>query len=156
MFVLMTYNKIIHAVPVDEFDITIYNSASPNPLLRTIVTSQAMFTEQKDPNPEDSYKIINEEIIVELLLFGSDGILISEEGPFNIFPTLYGAPTPTAIATATPASALDCPPGTYFAEVTNRCIPIAIEPTRESGGGNSCVDPGTCPSGWSAQNCACK
>lgn len=47
-------------------------------------------------------------------------------------------PTPTLETrpTATPASAKDCPPGTYFAEVTFRCIPIDT-PTPKSGGGDS-------------------
>jgi hypothetical protein len=55
-------------------------------------------------------------------------------GPFsptNTFTTQVGT-----CAAPTPASAADCPAGTYFAPVTNRCIAIQIQPTKI--GGNSC------------------
>lgn len=92
--------------------------------------------------------------------FNREGEIVIEEGPFVIpvspvtcedTPLL---PTPTALSpeaivtfepqwTATPAAASDCPPGTYFSDITNKCYQVAI-PTltpKDNGSGgeeNSC------------------
>jgi hypothetical protein len=68
---------------------------------------------------------------------------------------------PTATLTATPASEKDCPPGTYFAPATNRCIPIQIVPRgpEEDGDGGACVPPpGGCTPNeyWSSATCSCQ
>ncbi len=62
-----------------------------------------------------------------------DGVLPVPH-PESFLPVCYWG-TPTATPTATPGSEADCPPGTYFAPVTNRCILIAISTPREGGGG---------------------
>lgn len=81
--------------------------------------------------------------------FGRDGAILIESGPFSIpaepvncsgeslLPSLEPIIVVPPAATATPASAQDCPPGTYFAEITHKCIPVQIQPTK-SGGGSAC------------------
>ena len=57
--------------------------------------------------------------------------------------------TPTPVSTATPASARDCPSGTFFAEQTHRCIPVQILPTKPGHSGGGCPqygDPSSCTS----------
>lgn len=63
----------------------------------------------------------------------------------TITPLAAGTPVPlsapfsfsTPTFTATPASAADCPPSTYFSETTHRCIQIELKPTKSGGGGCS-------------------
>lgn len=77
--------------------------------------------------------------------FGRDGSTLINEGPFGIPVTPVncdGSAAALAAPTATPASALDCPAGTYFAPVTNRCIAIQIKPG--GGGNNDGGAPGGC------------
>lgn len=88
--------------------------------------------------------------------FNRDGETLLQEGYFTIpanavtcegSPYLMTTSAPLIIAptgTATPASALDCPPGTYFSDTTNKCIAIQIPPTKKPGGdGISCSDHGS-------------
>ncbi len=87
--------------------------------------------------------------------FGRDGAILIEEGSFTIpaapvtceGTSPLASPSPAATSTPileqvspTPASALDCPAGTYFSEFTNKCIAIEIPPTQKPGGesGQSC------------------
>jgi hypothetical protein len=83
--------------------------------------------------------------------FGRDGSILLEHGPESIpvspvtcdgasLESLLQVPASIQI-TATPGSDADCPPGTYFAPATNRCIAIQIIP--DNGGGNE----GGLPSG---------
>jgi len=71
---------------------------------------------------------------------GRDGSILATDGPYTI-PANPCTPVPLNSAftlpapTTTPASAVDCPSGTYFADVTHKCIPIAI-PTKGKQGGN--------------------
>ncbi|NWF64179.1 MAG: hypothetical protein HXY38_07730 [Chloroflexi bacterium] len=93
--------------------------------------------------------------------YNRSGEIVLEEGPFTIEvnPTtcdgiLPATLTPTIVSTseaqltATPASALDCPPGTYYSDITNKCYQIAI-PTatkkesndnNDSGGGGNVIN----------------
>lgn len=101
---------------------------------------------------------------------GRDGATILSVGPSTIpvepcTPSeVIPASTETPTLTATPASDKDCPPGTYFAPATNRCIPIQIVTTKpgggnDGGGGSSCVEPpGACIPGtyWSSATCSCQ
>jgi hypothetical protein len=81
--------------------------------------------------------------------FGRDGSILIEEGPFSIpvTPVNCDGSAPAAAAPAfiaTPASALDCPSGTYFAPVTNRCIAIQIKPDDGGNDGGCKPPPGGC------------
>jgi len=70
---------------------------------------------------------------------------IATTAPLQIIPsntptdTIVPSPTDTSAPTITftPASALDCPSGTYFADATHTCIPIAT-PTTGKGGTPVC------------------
>jgi hypothetical protein len=109
---------------------------------------------------------------------GRDGATILSVGPFTIpvepctpsgaIPPILlhlETPTETPTLTATPASDKDCPPGTYFAPATNRCIAIQIitsvpdNGNNGGSGGNSCTPP---PRGcgadeyWSSATCSCQ
>jgi hypothetical protein len=62
--------------------------------------------------------------------------------------------------TATPASAADCPPGTYFAPATFRCIEVKINTPKPGGNGGGASQ---CPTGQTYscigithQTCSCK
>lgn len=86
--------------------------------------------------------------------FNRSGEIIVEEGPFTIpvTPTLCDGTSPTATMpptetptaeieqqfTPTPASAIQCPPGTYYSDITNKCYQIAIPTATKKGdnGGN--------------------
>ena len=84
---------------------------------------------------------ISGDLVWDMHAFASDGTLLASVGPNSIpaTPCTAGEPEiigPTATptlgvlhilpsATATPASALDCPSGTYFADVTHQCIAIS-------------------------------
>lgn len=85
--------------------------------------------------------------------FGRGGEILLEEGPFVIpvepvncddSPISIPTPLPLIIAptsTSTPASALDCPSGTYFSDAMNKCIAIQIPPTKKPDGSSiSCSD----------------
>jgi hypothetical protein len=69
---------------------------------------------------------------------GRDGSILIEDGPHTIpldvdplcSPAPLSAPFAPPTVTATPASARDCPAGTFFAEVTHRCIAIQLLPTK--------------------------
>jgi hypothetical protein len=83
-------------------------------------------------------------------------------GILHILPSITPSPTldnltilPTA--TFTPASALDCPSGTYFADVTHQCIAIATS-TLSNGGENSCnLSAKICfPKKFDPATCSCK
>lgn len=104
-------------------------------------------------NPETSLGL-DGELRWTARAFGRDGEILLEEGPFSIpvvpvlcdgtstaplvepaltvFPeiavTLETLPQPTFTPqlTATPASARDCPSGTYYSEITQKCYQIAI------------------------------
>lgn len=94
--------------------------------------------------------------------FGRDGSIVLEEGPFVIPVTPVGCDNlplaPAAIETllpeplvtfepqptATPATAADCPPGTYFSDITNKCYQVAL-PT---------ATPKENPSGGSQNTCS--
>lgn len=81
--------------------------------------------------------------------FNRSGEIILEEGPFTIpvTPTLCDGAAPTASMpptetpaveiepqfTSTPASAIDCPPGTYYSDITNKCYQIAIPTATKKG-----------------------
>lgn len=80
--------------------------------------------------------------------FGRDGTILLHYGPETIpvtpvncdgtMPAAAPALTliPSIIQPAlslTPASAKDCPPGTYFADITHRCIAIEVPPTSKPG-----------------------
>jgi hypothetical protein len=76
--------------------------------------------------------------------FGRDGSTLINEGPFGIPVTPVncdGSAAALAAPTSTPASALDCPSGTYFAPVTNRCIAIQMKPDDGGNDGGSCKPP---------------
>jgi hypothetical protein len=91
--------------------------------------------------------------------YGRDGSILATDGPHIISaapctPLIIFSPQPLIFVptpTSTPASDRDCPPGTYFAPATSRCIQIQIVPTKpgggESGGGNDCSSYGN------ASNC---
>ncbi len=68
-------------------------------------------------------------------------------------PTLLPAAPLDALATATPASALDCPPATFFAELTHQCLPVQIPSStpkpKNSNNNNDNTGTGGCPSGTS-------
>jgi hypothetical protein len=78
------------------------------------------------------------------------GHIIAMDGPHDmlvgpcespVHPLTIASPTPTLITiipSTTPASAKDCPPGTYFAEQTHRCIAVQILPTKSGGGNPNC------------------
>jgi len=113
------------------------------------------------------------EVIWTARAIGRDGSVILSIGPVSI-PVVPCTPiirlsitlppvTPTP--TSTPASDADCPPGTYFAPATNRCIPIQIVTSQPGGdgdgdgGGNACIEPtGGCQGGqyWSSATCSCQ
>jgi hypothetical protein len=89
---------------------------------------------------------------------GRDGSILATDGPHTIpaspcVPAPLSAPltlaAPTVTLTATPASAADCPSGTYFADVTHKCIPIAIPTAGKQGNGES----GSCSSYQNASAC---
>lgn len=107
--------------------------------------------------------------------FNREGEIVLEEGPFTIpvtpvtceatiLATSTSTPTPTPTFTsepqftATPASALDCPSGTYYSDVTQKCYPIAL-PTATKKGNNDNNDSGgggnviTCSQYDSASTC---
>jgi len=65
-----------------------------------------------------------------------------------------------AMPTATPASAKDCPPGTYYSEITHQCIDIQLPTPGGSGGDNGGGDSGSAscsaPCVWSCMtSCSC-
>lgn len=99
-----------------------------------------------------------------LLSVGPSTIPVEPCAPSGVIPPLLETPTETPTLTATPASDKDCPPGTYFAPATNRCIPIQIVTTKpeggnDGGGGSSCIEPpGACGLGmyWSSATCSCR
>jgi hypothetical protein len=72
---------------------------------------------------------------------GRDATLLATDGPHTIpaspcTPAPLSAPFPAL--TATPASARDCPAGTFFAETTHKCLPVQIQPTKKGGGSPNC------------------
>ena len=61
----------------------------------------------------------------------------------TLYDIIYGVYPDTAqqsspLSVPTPASAADCPSGTYFADVTHQCIAIATPTTGNGGGGVVC------------------
>ena len=97
--------------------------------------------------------------------YGRDGSLLLTDGPYAIPFVACGSPpaTPTVSAVSvspTPASEADCPPGTYFAPATNRCIAIEIPSPKPDG--KSCGEYGTlaaCTAAgctWDGQTQSCK
>ncbi|HET7144977.1 MAG TPA: hypothetical protein VFI68_13240, partial [Anaerolineales bacterium] len=85
--------------------------------------------------------------------FGRDGGILIEEGLFIIpvsavncdgsafAPTATPSPSPSPAATLeqstpTPASALDCPPGTYYSDITHKCYAYATPTATPKNGGN--------------------
>jgi hypothetical protein len=81
--------------------------------------------------------------------------LVPLSAPFS-FSTITPAPN----LTATPASAKDCPSGTFFADQTHRCIPIQILPTKPGHGGGCSQygDPSSCTSNgcsWDKPSSTC-
>ncbi len=92
--------------------------------------------------------------------FGRDGEVLISAGPFSIESTPVhcdgsyagpGAPTApstlkatvTPLPTQTPASAADCPPGTYFSETTHKCIAIQTLTPKPGGGQQGCSQYGS-------------
>jgi hypothetical protein len=81
---------------------------------------------------------------------GRDGSILAINGPHTIpvdvnplcspvpLSAPFTLPAPTLASTATPASAKDCPSGTFFAEQTHKCIPIQIV-TAKPGHGGGCA-----------------
>jgi hypothetical protein len=65
-------------------------------------------------------------------------------------PFSFSTPTLTAVPTETPQGL--CPPGTYYAPVTNQCIPIQINPTKS--GGPNCAQYTTDTSCNAAPGCS--
>lgn len=109
--------------------------------------------------------------------FDRSGEIILEEGPFTIpvtpttcediplatfTPTTTPASVPTieeAQITATPASAAQCPPGSYYSEITKKCyqiaIPTATKKVKDDGGGSACVQPASCNQNEIYNGCNC-
>jgi hypothetical protein len=101
------------------------------------------------------------------IAYGRDGSTLLTDGPHTIpadpcVPVPLSAPftPPAATLTATPASARDCPPGTFFAEQTHRCIPVQILPTKPGHGGgcSQYTNPSSCTSNgcsWDKPSSTC-
>jgi hypothetical protein len=68
-------------------------------------------------------------------VIGRDGSILATDGPHTIpaTPCSSALPTPTLIPVSTGTPEGLCPPGTYYAPVTNQCIPIQINPTKSGG-----------------------
>jgi len=75
--------------------------------------------------------------------YDRSGAILVTDGPHDLLaapcdppvhPLLLATPTLiTILPTNTPASARDCPPGTFFADQTHKCLPIQTLPTKKSG-----------------------
>jgi hypothetical protein len=94
-----------------------------------------------------------------IVAMDSHSMLVGPCAP-PIFPDTLGVPTPTEgiislAPTATPASAQDCPPGTYFAQATHRCIAVQVQPTRAGGGACQPPPSGCFPLSWLPAQCKC-
>jgi hypothetical protein len=98
---------------------------------------------------------------------GRSGEILLEDGPYTIDAnsscgpvTPAIVPPPTATATLEPSEE-NCPPGTYYAPVTNQCIAIQIS-SPKPGGGEKCSDHGNSGScsaagcSWDGQTQSCK
>ena len=94
--------------------------------------------------------------------FDRTGAVLVTDGPLDllagpceppIHPLISASPTPslfTILPTNTPQGL--CPPGTYYAPVTNQCIPVQIKPTKS--GGPNCSQYTTDTSCNAAPGCA--
>ncbi len=78
---------------------------------------------------------------VQICVIG-DGFTVADCWPGGLTPVPLSAPISfsTPAFTSTPASARDCPSGTFFAEQTHKCIPVQIETVKPGHGGCSQYD----------------